>query len=155
RAGTLESAHAADVGRGDVRCPDRGSAMAASSEHRWQFSRSGGFDQVRLETAEDLASLDQLDLKLWAAPACPGQGLEFDEKTLALIDTDKDGRVRAPEVIAAVKWCGGVLRDLAGLKAGTDSVPLAGIQDGSDEGRAVLASARQILKDLGKPAEAI
>lgn len=124
---------------------------AATPQHRWQFSRSGGFDQARLETAADLADLANLDLKLWAALACPVKGLEFDERTLALIDTDHDGRVRAPEVIAAVQWCEDHLRDLAALKTGSDSLPLAQISDRTDSGKAILASAKQILKDLGKP----
>ena len=124
--------------------------MAAPPTHRWQFSRSGGFDQVRLETAQDLAHLDELDLKLWAALACPVKGLEFDERTLALIDTDGDGRVRAPEVIAAVQWCGARLKDLAALKARTDALPLASIDDSGAAGKAVLASARRLLAGLGK-----
>jgi len=65
----------------------------SSVPHRWHFVRLGGFDQVRLETGADLLALDQLDQKLWAALSCPTQGLEFDEKTLALIDTDGDGRI--------------------------------------------------------------
>ncbi len=71
-----------------------------ATHHTWKFFRAGGFDQVRLETGADLMALDQLDQKLWVALACPTTGLEFD-KTLALIDTDKDGRIRAPELIAA------------------------------------------------------
>jgi hypothetical protein len=124
--------------------------MATSAPHRWQFSRSGGFDQAKLETAADFARLEDLDQKLWAALACPVKGLEFDERTLALIDTDGDGRVRAPEVIAAVQWCEDHLKDLAALKAGSDSLPLAQINDQNDSGKAILASAKQILSDLGK-----
>ena len=44
---------------------------------------------------------DTLDLKLWAALSCPTRGLDFDEKTMDLIDADDDGRVRAPELISA------------------------------------------------------
>ncbi|MFB3045289.1 MAG: hypothetical protein ACE10A_03115, partial [Acidiferrobacterales bacterium] len=84
---------------------------SAYRPHRWRFSRLGGFDQVRLETGLDLMALDQLDQKLWAALGCPTHGLEIDAKTLALIDTDGDGRIRVPEVIAAVQWAGTVLRD--------------------------------------------
>jgi hypothetical protein len=124
----------------------------AGSAHRWQFSRLGGFDQARFETAADLADLENLDLKLWAALACPVKGLEFDERTLALIDTDQDGRVRANEVINAVQWCEDHLKDLGALKSGGDTLPLARINDQSESGKAILASARQILKDLGKPA---
>jgi hypothetical protein len=126
----------------------------ATAQHRWQFSRSGGFDQARLETAADLADLENLDQKLWAALACPVKGLEFDERTLALIDSDHDGRVRAPEILAAVQWCEDHLKDLAVLKSGRASLPLDQISDRTDSGKAILASARQILKDLGKPGTA-
>ena len=61
--------------------------------HVWKFYRTGGLDQVSLETGADLMSLDQLDQKLWVALSCPVKGLELDEKTLALIDTDRDGRI--------------------------------------------------------------
>src|SRR6187551_239486 len=72
--------------------------------HRWTFFRAGGFDQVKLESAADLEHLDELDLKLWVALACPSTGLNLDTRTLSLVDSDKDGRVRAPELIAAVKF---------------------------------------------------
>ncbi len=124
--------------------------MTPSATHRWQFTRTGGFDQVRLETAQDLGHLEDLDLKLWAALACPVKGLEYDEQTLALIDGDNDGRVRAPEVIAAVQWCEEHLKDLAALKAGSEELPLAQINDQTASGKAILASARQILAGLGK-----
>ncbi len=117
----------------------------SGSPHRWRFFRTGGLDQVRLETAADLLALENLDLKLWTALACPVKGLEFDEKTLALIDTDGDGRVRAPEVIAAVKWACAALADPADLFKGADSIPLAAIKD-----PALLASAKEILASLGK-----
>ena len=51
-------------------------------------------------------NLDQLDQKLWVALACPTAGIEFDSKTAALIDTDGDGRIRARELITALRWAG-------------------------------------------------
>ena len=83
----------------------------APAAHGWRFVRLGGFDQVTLRNGADLMALDQLDQKLWAALSCPAKGLEFDEKTLALIDTDGDSRIRAPEMIAAVKWAGSLLKN--------------------------------------------
>ena len=83
---------------------------SAPSTKQWRFFRAGGFDQVKLETGADLTALDRLDLKLWVALACPTTGVEFDKATLDLIDTDKDGRVRAPELLAAVKWAGSMLK---------------------------------------------
>src|SRR5689334_1022262 len=127
-----------------------GGPMANTAAHRWQFRRVGGFDQVRLETAADFANLASLDQKLWAALACPVKGLEFDERTLALIDTDGDGRVRAPEVIAAVQWAGAHLTDLGCLLEGSDTLRLDRISTATDSGKAILASAKRILHGHGK-----
>src|SRR5512132_3388850 len=125
--------------------------MASSARgHKWRFFRAGGFDQVRLDTAEDLLALDQLDQKLWVALACPIEGLEFDKRTLELVDADKDGRIRAPELIAAVKWAGSMLKDPASLIEGKPALPLSSINVATEEGALLLASAKQILADLGK-----
>ena len=121
-----------------------------ATTHTWKFFRAGGFDQVKLETGADLASLDQLDQKLWVALACPTRGLEFDNRTLDLIDADKDGRVRAPEVIAAAKWATSLLKNPDDLVKGTPLLPLASINDATPEGKQILASAKQILANLGK-----
>ena len=129
--------------------------MATSATtHSWRFYRAGGFDQVRLESGADLMSLDQLDQKLWVALACPIAGLEFDPKTAALIDTDHDGRIRAPELIAAVQWAGGALKNPDTLIRGGDSLSLDAINDATDHGKQILASARRILAHLGQPADA-
>src|SRR5665213_118299 len=122
--------------------------MAAN--HTWKFFRAGGFAQVKLESGADLASLDQLDQKLWVALACPARGLEFDNRTLDLIDTDKDGRIRAPELIAAAKWATGLLKNPDDLLKGSPSLPLAAINEATPDGKQILASARQILVNLGK-----
>ena len=120
------------------------------SKHTWKFFRAGGFYQVRLDSGADLMALDQLDQKLWMALACPTTGVEFDAKTLALIDTDKDGRIRAPEVIAAVKWAGRCLKNPHDLLKCSPELPLSTINDADSEGKQLLSSARQILADLGK-----
>lgn len=122
-----------------------------ANSHRWRFFRAGGLDQARFETADDFRNLEHLDQKLWVALSCPVKGLELDEKTLALIDADKDGRVRAPEIIQAVQWAEDHLKDLNNLKDGSDTLPLAQINDQTNSGKLILASARQILKNLGKP----
>jgi hypothetical protein len=116
----------------------------------WRFFRSSGFDQVRLEKGTELLSLGQLDQKLWAALSCPVHGLEFDSRTAELIDTGKEGRIRVPEVVAAVQWVGSILKDPEDLVRGSGALPLAAIDDSKEEGRELLASARQILKNLGK-----
>lgn len=123
--------------------------------HIWQFYRVGGFDQVALTTAADLANLHTLDQKLWAALSCPVKGLELDEKTLALLDTDKDGRIRVPELLAAITWVQPYFKDLAILLSSKDAVALDVFAD-TTEGQAAAISAKRILASLGKtPADAI
>jgi len=125
-------------------------ASAPRPPHLWQFFRAGGFDQVKLQTGADLMNLDQLDQKLWVALACPTAGIEFDSKTAALIDTDGDGRIRAQELIAAIRWAGSMLKDSDDLVKGRDGVALSAMNEALPEGRQIRGSARVILRQLGK-----
>ena len=119
------------------------------SPHSWTFASLGGFTQARLESAADFANLEHLDQKLWAALACPVKGLAFDAKTLALLDGDADGRIRAPEVIEAAIWCTATLTSLDALAKGGQPLNLGDINADHAEGAGLLASARKILADLG------
>jgi hypothetical protein len=121
-----------------------------TSAHTWNFFRAGGFDQVQIDSGADLLALKELDQKLWVALSCPTRGIEFDNKTLDLIDHDADAHVHANEVLSAIAWAGGLLKNSDLLVKGSDSVALADIDDGSEEGRQVLISAQYILKCLGK-----
>ncbi len=120
------------------------------SPHSWRFFRAGGFDQVRIDTGADIAHLHELDQKLWVALACPTSGLEFDKKTLDLIDTDHDGRIRAPEILAACAWATSLLKNPDDLLKSAPALPLAAINDAIPEGKQLLSSAKQILTNLGK-----
>ena len=118
--------------------------------HTWKFFRTGGLDQVALETGADLLNLGHLDQKLWVALSCPVKGLELDEKTLAMIDIDGDGRIRVPELLAAIEWAAARLKEPGDLLKGSDALPLAAINDATPEGKVLLASAQQVLGNLGK-----
>ena len=95
--------------------------MTQALAHRWRFFRAGGFDQVQLETPADLDSLRGLDQKLWASLACPVNNLELDRRMLDYIDLNKDGRIRAPEILDVVDWTlqGLLLRAESGDGLGT------------------------------------
>jgi hypothetical protein len=120
------------------------------SGHIWRFFRAGGFDQVRIDNGGDVAALDSLDQKLWVALACPTRGIEFDERTLDIIDSDHDGRIRAPEILDAVAWTREVLKDRNELQRSGASLPLAAIDDGTPRGKEIRVSAETILDMLGK-----
>jgi hypothetical protein len=116
-----------------------------ATAYAWKFFRAGGFNQVVISSGTDLLNLDQLDQKLWVALACPTTGVEFDKATLALIDTDKDGRVRAPELIAAAKWAAGLIKNPDDLLKGNATLKPSAINDTTPEGRLIANFARQVL----------
>ncbi|WP_067064001.1 hypothetical protein [Roseateles chitosanitabidus] len=113
-------------------------------KNSWRFFRAGGADQARISTADDLLQLRDLDQKRWVALACPTRGLEFDERTLDLIDLDRDGRIRAPELVAACEWVGARLRDWDPLLRGESRLAIASLAD-TEEGRALAEEARRTL----------
>lgn len=118
-------------------------------KHTWRFFRSGGFDQVGLETANDLQNLSDLDPKLWTVLNCPTTGLEFDTRTAALLDADGDGQIRVPEILAAVKWSCERLVD-AGILFQDQGLPVSAIADHDAEGSGIRAASLTVLQYMGK-----
>lgn len=122
----------------------------ARNGHSWAFFRAGGVDQVSLRGAADVENLASLDKKLWVALACPTTGTELDDRTLALIDADCDGRIRPPEILGAIDWCKQVFTKLDVLFDKDGPLPLSAFSTETPEGKSVRASAKRILKKLGK-----
>ena len=125
--------------------------ISDKNEHVWEFSRVGGVNRVNLESGRDLVELANLDQKLWTALSCPVHGLEIDSKTLELIDSNQDGRIRIPEILSAVKWMVASVKNPDDLIGEDKSLPLSAINDGTEDGKLLLNSAHQILNNLGKP----
>jgi hypothetical protein len=117
----------------------------SEKRHRWKFYRAGGVDQVALRDGKDVAHLRELDQKLWVALALPTRGVHFDARTLAALDLDGDGRIRLPEILAAIDWLEATSKDLGRLFQRGDSLPLDAIVDGP-----VLRGARRVLANLGR-----
>lgn len=124
--------------------------QSGEHKHQWRFFRSGGFDQVLIDNVGDLRHLGELDQKLWTVLACPSTGLEFDARTLRLLDQDGDGYIRAPEIIAAAQWLCEVLKTPEVLFEQADSLPLAAINEAHEQGASLLATAHKVLGYVGK-----
>jgi len=122
-----------------------------ASNHIWQFSKIGGVSRVNLESGEDLLALVDLDQKLWTALSCPVYGLEIDPDTLTLVDMDKDGKIRVPEILEAVKWIISLIKDPNDLIRPNHALPLSAINEDTPLGKSLLASTKQILINIGKP----
>lgn len=118
-------------------------------KYDWKYVTVGGVTRVNIERGEDIAHLAELDRKQWTVLSCPVKDLEFDERTLSLIDADGDGHIHVDEVIAASQWITSVLKDTDILLQSPSSVSLDVFAD-NDEGNALRKSARQILDNLGK-----
>ena len=119
-------------------------------KYKWEFANIGGASRVKISTGEDIAHLDELDPKMWTVLSCPVKGLEIDEKSLAYMDTDADGKIRVNDVIATSKWLCAVVKDLNVLTAGQDSISLEAIDQENADGKKIYAAAKQILENLGK-----
>lgn len=123
---------------------------AASTGPIFSFRRMGGLDQVLLSTDEEWRQLDQLDPKLWMALSCPTSGLEFDARTLALLDTDHDGRIRSADILEAVAWVCERVKHPARLTQPSTGLPLDNLRDDTPQGAELLAAARLVQEKGGR-----
>lgn len=118
--------------------------------HPWSFFRAGGVDQVKLESAADLRNLASLDKKLWVALAMPVEGVFAHGPTLALLDRDHDGRIRAEDVLAAVAFVVDRLADPALVFGAPPSLRLDALRSDHPSGLAARSAASQLLAGIGK-----
>ena len=121
----------------------------------WTFASIGGVTRVTINNGNDIAHLDELDQKLWTVLSCPVKGLEFDEKTLALMDSNNDGKIRVNEVVAASKWLVAALKNSDLLLNGDDHIALSNLNEADEQGAAILASSQRILGSLELPLDDI
>ena len=73
-------------------------------QKKWKYFKAGRMLQAALETGDDIARLAELDRKQWLAISMPVTGVRFDARMLQLMDADGDGRIRTPEVLAAIDF---------------------------------------------------
>ncbi len=118
-------------------------------KYKWEFANFGGTLRVRIAKGEDIAHLDELDPKMWTVLSCPVNGLEIDDRSLAYIDCDGDGKIRVNDVVATAKWITGLLKNADLLLDGNDSIDVELLAETAD-GTKLKASAKQILENLGK-----
>ena len=72
--------------------------------YKWTFANVGGTTRVRIQSAEDIRHLGELDKKMWTVLSCPVNGLEISSDSLSLMDLDGDGKLRVKEVVATAEW---------------------------------------------------
>ena len=110
--------------------------------------------RVEIASGEDIAHLSELDQKLWTVLSCPTKGLEFCEKTLHLLDEDKDGKIRVKEIVDAANWLCDALRNPDVLLKGEDGLDLCEFSD-TALGTRLGKTARQIVDAIDGTRERI
>ena len=120
----------------------------ANDSYPWKFASVGGSVRVDIRNGQDIAHLGELDRKLWTVLSCPTTNLEFDDKTLKLIDTDGDGKIRVDEVIKTAQWITRILKDPDILIKEPAELSFADFNAEDPDGERLLASAKQILVNL-------
>ena len=129
--------------------------VAGGNAYDWKFVNVGGTTRVSIQSGSDIAHLGELDQKMWTVLSCPVKGLEIDERTLQLMDSDADGKIRANEVVETAEWLTSVLNNPDDLLKQEDSLPLSAIKQENEEGAKLFDSAKHILANLGKEGDAI
>ena len=124
--------------------------MEVIMRHTWTFQRVGGLDQVVLKNADDIINLPKLDPKLWVALSCPTTGLDFDQRTLQLLDSDNDGRIRIPDILDAISWAKDKIVSFDNIVQSSETLPLSQIDDSTEQGKKLLVTAHSILANLNK-----
>ena len=123
--------------------------MKSNGNYDWKFSTVGGVTRVNIESGQDILHLDELDRKLWTALSCPLKGMEIDEKTMTMLDTNCDGKIHIEEVVAASKWLTKVINDPDLLLKRDAFIPFTAFNTANEEGLHLLETSKQILENLG------
>ena len=97
------------------------------ANYKWTFSNVGGATRVRIQSAEDIRHLGELDKKMWTVLSCPVNGLEISADSLSLIDLDGDGKLRIKEVVATADWLCATLVDANTLLEQKDTIAIDNI----------------------------
>jgi len=119
-------------------------------KHKWEFENIGGSTRVKITSGEDIVHLSELDRKMWTVLSCPVKGLEIDDRSLAYIDSDNDGKIHLDDVVRTAEWITDAVKDANLLFSGSDHVNLNDINTESETGKKLYDSAKQILANLGK-----
>ena len=124
--------------------------IGKSQEYNWEFENIGGTPRVKIRNGADIVNLNKLDTKLWTVLSCPVQGLEIDDKSLAYIDSNGDGKIRVSDILSTAKWITDALSNPDLILKGDDHIDINEFNTSTEVGYKLYNSSKQILENLGK-----
>ena len=113
------------------------------------FRRTGRTFQYRIESAEDLLGILEVDEAHWVAVSAPVTAFSCDPELLRHLDRDRDERIRCDDLQEAVRWLFGILRDAAGVSACSDTLRIDALNPDVPDGASIATAARRMLDRLG------
>ena len=114
------------------------------------FRNYGTNFQLRMESAEDLAHIQELEEARWAATSTPVRSFLCDPGFLSYLDPRKTGRIRTDQVRSAQAWLFHMLADRGRLTEGTDVLRIQHIDTSHEEGRKMKRAIEFILEQLSE-----
>ncbi|HRI51360.1 MAG TPA: hypothetical protein PLW65_14365 [Pseudomonadota bacterium] len=113
------------------------------------FRNFGGMYQLRLETAEEIRYIRELEKARWSATSAPLEQFYCDPQVLAYLDTDNNGRIRVHELLHAQQWLYENLASRDGFERGSDELSLASLDPKAADAPKMKQLAEHMLKELG------
>ena len=108
----------------------------------------GGIHQLRIESADDLASIHQLHPARWAATSVQVESLQCDPAFLEYLNQDGSGTIRAEHLRVAVRWIFHMMAKNDRMAASSDVLRLEDLDISHEEGRKLKEAAIHILERL-------
>ena len=127
------------------------SNLVLNQQRQFHFERFGSAYHLKIENAQDLEAVLELDEAHWVATTAPAATLNCDSVLLSLIDTDNDGRLRADEIKEAIRYLFENLSDRSGIVPGNNGLNLGEINIQSEVGKRIHSSASKILRRMETP----
>ncbi len=114
------------------------------------FENYGGIFQLRLETAEDLASLGKLKESRWAATSAPVDCFRCDPAVLKCLDPNETGRIRTQDLKDAQECLFHFLSNRESAAQQSDVLRLDDLDTTHSEGRKLQEVCKWMLEQLGR-----
>lgn len=114
---------------------------------KFEFVNYGGSYQLRIESADDLAALPELDEPFWAATSAPVHQMRCNSDVLVYLDGDDDNRILSSDIRRVHRWLSDALKDLSPLSERRDFLKLDSLSD-TDLGKTLRTAAERVLENL-------
>ncbi len=123
---------------------DTHSSQISKTNPFW-FKRYGWTYHLRIESAEALTQVLELDEAHWVATNAPIETINTDPEFLHLLDTDNDGRIQTVEVKQGITWLLDHVQDTRGIIPENTTLDINAIRVETSEGRRIHASGMKIF----------